>query len=598
MKKFKSYLILLGVVLGASMALTACKDDFDGDDEVFIFQPINLTYSLDEDKFSSTYNMGTYTWEDRAETPATHYLVTTYRGLIEEDGVPISTVKEVPHVEAVNNYGVLVDEELLSGTIYEVEIMPYMNEIPGHAATITLESVINDIVGSNTKVVTTATTATFTWKPIGVGVAKKIVVTPNEDDLNPNAEETAVVVENEIPATDNSIAIEGLVSFTGYTAELIDKDGGVVGRYKLKTAMSGGIVVYNSSELAAAIEGFMSSGGAITLSTEQTTNYEYSGRMPTADIYLMGPETYDGTQVSTATIKLSVVYQEQSGMLNLMRLNIDGNNELANFITFQSANMDVVEQGIPAEAAGINIQDCWVVNYTGSAIYSPKEAYQRLEKISVTNTTFANIAGSLIDFRKWDEEGVNSKFEAGNPYWCSAVKEIEFDRTTMYKVATQGGTIEGDVYTRGNSLVRIDAGKNFNNNTLGSSFTLSNSTLIAIAPEAPVFLVEDYNYEGKNYAGGIFVQDCLFANISNGSYSTRTGQIANGYNFNPTTNEAADAVSMTTRTALAQLYGANSITVNNPLCGPIVSVTFADLNNLDFTITGGSASKGNPVLYD
>ncbi|WP_163712462.1 hypothetical protein [Mangrovibacterium lignilyticum] len=598
MKKIINYLVLLGVVLSMSMAFNACKDDIDGGDEVFIFQPINLTYSLDQDKFSSTYNMGTYTWEDRDETPATHYLVTTYKGLIEEGGTPISTVKEVTHIEGVDDYSVLVDEELLSGTIYEVEIMPYMNETQGHAATITFESVIDDIVGSNTKVATTATTATFKWKPIGAGVAKKIVVTPNEDDLNPNAEETAVVVEMEIPSSSTSITVEGLVSFTGYTAELIDKDGGVVGRYTLKTSMSGGAIVYNSSELAMAIEEFMSSGGAITLSAEQTTDYEYSGPMPTGDIYLMGPESYDGTQASTVTIKLAVEYQEQSGMLNLMRLNIDGNNELENFITFQSANMDVVEQGVPAEATGINIQDCWVVNYTGSAIYSPKEAYQRLESITISNTTFANIYGSLIDFRKWDEEGVNSKFEAGNPYWCSAVKNITIEGSTAYKVATQGGTIEGDVYTRGNSLVRIDAGKNLNNNTLGSTFTLSNTTLIAIADEAPIFLVEDYNYEGKSYAGGIFVQDCLFANISNGSYSTRTGQIANGYNFNPSTNEAADAVSMTTRTSLAQLYGANSNTVNNPLAGPTVSVTFANLNNLDFTITGGSASKGNPALYE
>lgn len=599
MKKIVNYLILWGVALSASMAFNSCKDDFDGDDEIFIFQPINLTYSLDDEKFSSTYNMGTYTWEDREETPATHYVITTYKGLIQEDGTPIATVKEVPHVEGVTAYSVLVDEKLLSGTIYEVEIMPYMNDVPGHAATITFESVIDDIVGSNTKVVTSSTTATFTWKPIGVGVAKKIVVTPNEDDLNPSAEETPVVVEKEIPGSDNSITVEGLVSFTGYSAELIDKNGGVVGRYTFKTSMAGGLMVYNNDELSAAIEELMTSGGAISLSTEQgTTHFEYSGKMPAGDIFLMGSADYDGTPASTATIKLSVEYQEQSGTLSLMRLNLDGNNELEHLITFESADMETVEQGSPAMSTGISIEDCRIVNYTGSAIYSPKEAYHRLEKISISNTTFANIVGNLIEFQKWDEEGVNSKFEAGNPFWCSAVKEIVIDRTTMYKVATIGGTVNGEEYTRGNALIRIDGGKNLNNNTVGSSFVLSNSTLIAVAPEAPIFLIEDYNYQGKDNPGGIFVQDCLFADISEGSYSTRTGQIAQGYNFNPTTNEAANAESMTKRTALAQLYGANSNTANNPICGPVVSVTFADLSNLDFTITGGSASKGNPSLYE
>ncbi|WP_159520382.1 hypothetical protein [Sunxiuqinia indica] len=598
MKKIINYLILFGAIMSASVVFNACKDELEEDEEVFIFQPINLTYSLNDDKFSSTYNMGIYTWEDRAETPATHYVVTTYKGLIEEDGMPISTVKEVPHVEGQTEYSVLVDEELLSGTIYEVEIMPYMNEVPGNANTITFESIIDDIVGTNTKVATTATTATFSWKPIGVGVAKKIVVTPNEDDLNPGAEEEAVVVEQDIPSDATTVTVENLVPFTGYIGELIDKDGGVVGRYTFKTSMAGGLVVKNSSELEVALNELMMSGGAISLSAEETSEYEYSGPMPTGDIYLLGSEGYDGTRESTVTIKLSVEYQEQSGMLYLMRLNIDGENELEHLITFEDADIDAVEQGSPAEATGITIQDCWVANYTASAIYSPKEAYQRLENITISNSTFVNIAGNLIEFRKWDEEGVNSKFEAGNPYWCSAVKDITIDISTIYKVATQGGTIDGDEYIRGNSVVRIDGGKNLNNNTLGSSFNLFNTTLVDVAPEAPIFLIEDYNYQGKDYPGGIFVQDCLFANISQGSYSVRTGQIAQGYNFNSTTNEAANAESMTTRTSLAQLYGANSNTVNNPLAGPIVSVTFADLNNLDFKITGGSATKGNPSLYE
>lgn len=597
MKKILNYLLLFSVVLGLSPAFTSCKDDLD-DDGVFIFQPIYLEYTLGQDKFSSNYNKGTYTWEDRLETPATRYVVTTYRGLIEEGGTPIATVTEVPHIEGQTEYSAFVDEELLSGTIYEVQVMPYMNDTPGNANTIIFESVINDIVGEeNQKVSTTANTATFTWRPIGIGVPKRIIVIPNEDDLNPSAEEEAVPVEMEIPSNAQSITVEGLVPFTGYIGELIDRNGGVVGRYNLKTSMAGGLVVHNSAELAIAIDELMMSGGAISLATDLTTEYEYSGPMPTGDIYLMGPENYDGTQASTATIKLSVEYQEQSGMLYLMRLNIDGENELENLIKFADANIDVVEQGSPALATGITIQDCWVVNYTGSLIYAPKESYQRLESITISNSTIANVAGSLIDFRKWDEEGVNSKFEAGNPYWCSATKNITIELSTIYNVATQGGTVNGDEYTRGNSLVRIDGGRNLNNNTQGSFFNLFNTTLIAIAPEAPIFLVEDYNYQDKDYSGGIYVQDCLFANISEGSYSTRTGQIAQGYNFNPTTNEAADAVSMTTRTALAILYGANSNTSNNPLAGPTVSVTFADLNNLDFTITGGSASKGNPSLY-
>ncbi|WP_321289779.1 hypothetical protein [uncultured Sunxiuqinia sp.] len=598
MKKIINYLILFGAIMSASVVFNACKDELEDDGGVFIFQPINLTYSLNDTLNSPIYNMGRYTWEDRSETPTTHYVVTTYRGLIEEGGTPITTVKDVPHIDGVNNYNVLVDEELLSGTTYETEIMPYMNETPGNANTIVFESLIEDIIGSSTKVATTATTATFKWKVSAAGVAKKIVVTPNENDLNPGAEEEAVVVEQDIPSDATTVTVEDLVPFTGYIGELIDKDGGVVGRYTLKTSMAGGLVVKNSSELEAAIEELMMSGGAISLSAEETSEYEYSGPMPTGDIYLLGLEGYDGTQESTVTIKLSVKYQEQSGMLNLMRLNIDGANELEHLITLEDADIDAVEQGTPAEATGITIQDCWVTNYTGSAIYSPKEAYQRLENISISNSTFANIVGNLIEFRKWDEEGVNSKFEAGNPYWCSAVKDITIDISTIYKVATKGGTIDGDEYIRGNSVVRIDGGKNLNNNTQGSSFNLFNTTLIDVAPEAPIFLIEDYNYQGKDNPGGIFTKDCLFANISEGSYSVRTGQIAQGYNFNPTTNEAANAESMTTRTSLAQLYGANSNTVNNPLAGPIVSVTFADLNNLDFKITGGSASKGNPSLYE
>ncbi len=592
-------MIPFAVALGTSLAFKACKDDNLGDDEIFIFQPINLTYSLDTTLYSETYNMGTYTWEDRDETPTTHYVVTTYRGLIEEEGTPIATVKNVPHVEGTNEYSVMVNEELLSGTTYEVQIMPYMDETPGHAASISFESLIDDIVGANsTKPAVTTSEATFTWKPIGKGVAKKIIVTPDEDDLNPNADETAVVVEKEIPGTVNTITVGGLVSFTGYMAELIDKDGGVVGRYTFKTAMAGGIIAYNSEDLNAAIELLMSSGGAISLSSEKgTTHFEYSGKMPIGDIYLMGPEDYDGTQASTVNVKLDIEYQEQSGTLNLMRLNIDGRNETEHFITFQKANIDDVEQGSAPKSGGIAIQDCWIVNYTGSAIYSSKEAYQQLEKISISNSTFANITGNLIEIRKWDEEGINSKFENGNPYWCSAVKTITIETSTIYKVATKGGTVNGDVYTRGNALVRIDAGKNYNNKTLGSYFNLFNSTLIAIAPEAPVFLIEDYNYEGKDQPGGIIVKDCLFANMSQGSYSTRTGQISRGYSFNPTSNEAANADSMTKRTDLAQSYGANSNTVNNPLAGPQVSANFADLENLNFKITEGSASKGNPGLY-
>ncbi len=593
MKKGLNNIIFLGI-LSILMLFNACKDDTDNGDEVFIFQPINLTYSIDSIKQNSTFNMGTYTWEDRDETPATRYVITTYKGLIEEGGTAISTVKEVPHVEGVDNYSVFVDEELSSGTIYEVQIMPYMNDVPGHAATISFESVVDDIIGSeNQKVITSATTATFKWRPIGIGVAKKIVVTPTGDESSWTSDEIPEVVEMEIPSNASEITVEGLVSFTDYKAELFDKNGGVVGRYKFKTSMAGGVTVYDNDQLFQAIEQMMTSGGAVTLSTEKgTTHYEYTGEMPTGDFFLMGSEDYDGTPSSTATIKLSAVYQEHSGTLNFMRLNIDGNNELENFITFKDADMTAVTHGSPAQSTGINIEDCWVVNYKGSAIYSPKEAYQRLESINITNTTFANIIGSLIDFRMWNEEGVNPAFDAGNPYWCSAVKTISIDRTTIYNVAIKGGVVEGDEYTRGNSLIRIDSAKD-NNDTSGSTFDLTNSTLIAVSAEAPIFLVEDYNYLG----GEIFVQNCLFANISEGSYSTRTGQIARSYQFNPTTNEAANAVSMTTRTELAQLYGANSNTVNNPLCGPVVDVTFADLENFDFTITGGSASKGNPALY-
>lgn len=593
MKRISNYFMQFLVMLTFSATIVGCSDDYKVNDDPFIFQPINIEYSLDNDKMSETYNMVTYKWEDRTESPATHYIVTTYQGLKEEGGKAIATTKKVAHDDSSKTYTVFVDEKLLSGTTYEVEVTPYMGNAVGNIATLSFESEIDDVVGANTKVATTASSATFNWMPIGEGVPRKIKLTPTV--LNVNATEEAVVVEQDIPEGATSVTVEGLVAFTGYTAELLDKLGGIVGRYSLTTSMSGGIIVFTSEELKTTIESLSESGGAIQLSTAKgTTEFEYSGDFPASvnAFYLMGSVDFENPD-SIATLKLSANYVEGSGQAYIMRLNIDGKNELSNFITLKAADdPSALTQGAPANGEGIFIQDCQIANYTGAFLYSPVGAYQQLAEVSVTNTTIANMTGGLVEFRV-DENPSFSNESGDDKYYGSTVKEMTFDGVTVYNVANVGSEVVG---TRGTPLFKLGYASS-NNKTKGSYLNIFNSTIISSAPQAEIFQVEDYNYQGKTYPGGIFVKDCLFADISIESMSTRTGQTKDGNNFNPTTNEAADAESMMRRTPEAQEYGANSNTANYPLCGVSTSVTFADTANLDFTITGGTATKGNPALY-
>lgn len=594
MKRISSYFMPFGLALSFFATLVGCKDDEGGNSNPFIFQPINIEYSLDDNKMSETYNMVSYQWEDRTESPATHYIVTTYQGLKSAGGKAIATTKKVTHDDTLKAYTAFVDEALLSGTIYEVEITPYMNKVKGHAATLIFESAINDIVGASTKVATTSSSATFNWMPIGKGIPRKIIVTPIE--LNPNVEDEALEVEQDIAADVTSVAVEGLVSFTKYSAKLIDMYGGIVGKYELTTSMAGGIIVYNNEELKSTIESLAQSGGAIQLSTQKgTKEFEYIGDLPasTNAFYLMGSEDFENPD-SIATVKLSVQYMEGSGPVYIMRLNIDGKNDadVKNFVTLKAAdNPQNLTQGKPAISSGIYIQDCSVSNYAGSFLLAPGNSYHQLETFSVTNTHVSNIVGNLI----YTQAAENPSFITGDNKLCgSAIKNIIFDGVTIYNVANEGGDYE--TYTRGTALFRF-SNVSGNNSTKGSFLHLNNSTLISVAPEGEIFLVEDYNYQGKDYPGGVFVKDCLFVDISDGSMATRTGQTANGNNFNPSSNQSANASSMLGKTSVNSKFGANSNTGKYPLCGPQVSVEFKDLAKLDFTIVGGTATKGNPALY-
>ncbi len=582
------------VIILASIQVS-CVDEKNDDWGTYIYHPTNIVVDID-----SITKKVTYKWEDhKLESPAEGYYITTYQGLKEEGGNPISEVGEVLRVEGVTSYSYSLSASLLSGTNHEVEIRGYAGDVLGYPETFVFESAMNpDVVGTNTKVSVTATSATFTWLDFYKNRPKKIVVTPNEDELNLSADKDAIVLELEINNPDMpSVTVGDLVPFTGYSAELFDSKGGVIGRYEFKTSMSGGVYVFNSEQLEATIESMATSGGAIMISTKEVGPdyvFEYSGKLPIGDFFLMGSGEYPENADSIATVKLSLTYPDNGGSVNIMRLNIDGQNELGNFIQLeQKEDLGTVVQGEFASSASISLSNCIISNYKNNFITSGGSSYMQIESINVSNLTIANFPhGSLVDFH----QGKNSKGEV----IASAVKEFVFDRVTIYNIANDGTkdsspNAEGK-FSSGTSLFRIEDAKFAENNTRGSSLYLTNSTIIDVAVNASIFSITDYNYQGKDYNGGLFVNDCLFVDIDESSYSTNVGQIETGYNFKATTSEAANAVSMTTRTNTANLYGANSITGRNPLCGPQVSVTFKDVENLDFTITGGNSSKGNPNI--
>ncbi|MFV0365711.1 MAG: DUF4957 domain-containing protein [Mangrovibacterium sp.] len=591
-RTWKIFSLLIATVFSMS-AIVSCSEDESAWDGTYLYHPINMVVTVNDD------NTATYTWEDRLDTPSEGYYVTTYNGLIEEGGVALGEVGTVLREDSVTTYSYTMSTALLSGTVYEVEIRGFEGEILGYPATAEFESLMMpNVVGeADEKVTVTANTATFTWLARYRTTPKKIVITPKEGAGNPSATEQAVVVEQEINNPSSpTITVDGLVSFTGYTAELFDKDGGVVGRYSFKTSMSGGLYVFNSEELQAGIQAMLESGGAIMISTRDVGPdyvFEYTGEMPIGDFYLMGSDDYATNPDSLATVKLSLTYPDNAGLLSIMRLNIDGQNELKNFITLAHKDPSTAVQGEYSLCSGIAIQDCSVANYTGNFITSGAKSYQQLESVKVENCTVANFpTGSLVDFRSWK----NAKEEA----FGSAAKEITFTSSTIYNFANDGTAdtapdAEGE-YTPGRPLVRIEDAKFAENNTKGSSFTFDACTIIDVAKDAMIFNVKCYNYQGKDYAGGLYSKDCLFANIGESSYSTNVGQIASGYNFKPTTSEAANAKSMISRTPTAMNYGANSITDKNPIAGKEVTATFADVDNLNFKISG-TATKGNPSLY-
>lgn len=594
MRKIWNLLILFVVSMVSVSAFMSCADDKGDDWGTYLYHPINIVATVD-----TATNMVTYTWDDRLETPSVGYYVTTYKGTVAENH-PLEEVGTVPREEGKTSYSYSMSTKLLSGTSYEVEIRGYEGDVLGYPGTATFESLLMpNVVGEdNKKVNVTANTATFTWLSAYLAVPKKVVVTPNEADLNSDSEEVAIVVEQAIDNPERPmVTVEGLVSNTGYTAALFDEEGGIVGKYAFKTALSGGFYVYNSEELQNAIDSMRTDGGAIMISTKEVGPdyvFEYSGEVPMGDFYLMGSDDYASNPDSTATIKLNITYPDNAGQLTIMRLNIDGKNEVDNFITLaQRENVSNMVQGDYALCSGITISDCVIANYKVSFLSSGLQSYQQLKNVTVENSTIANFPhGSLIDFRLWND--------ATGGVYGSAVKTTTFENSTIYNVANDGTPSAGPdaegKYKPGTSLIRIDNVKD-SNNTLGSLLKLTKCTIIDVALNAGVFNVTCSNYDGKQNGNNLEVKDCLYANMDITSYSTNVGQVKNGYKFNPATNEAADAISMTTRTSEAVNYGANSNTSNSPMCAPVVSVTFADLANLDFTIVGGTATKGNQNLY-